>query len=582
MTTASSTATTEINGVTHAYKTYTIGNQEYIIATKAYGATADAANIAMAKLKTSLTKAKLAFAVVVIAIEGIILFEKALSSQLAKDAEQAEQNYQSITGQYNTFKTNYNEYLRLLTKTNKTTEEITRLNALEQEFTAKYFGDKSGIFTAGTTLEERTQNAQILANLLVEQTRKQQQEILKRASGVASTYIPKEYYSNWYSSQGRQRLYAFEDMSLENKVAFLQNATYGGNTSQWAEAYKVYSEMLAEYQALQAVIDLYSSEDMVNLQLQIATFLNATQFSLDANEETQATLYKGINKLIDKIKSDITEGDLSDKAREYLETVIADYEEQLSILLQKDFAFEFLNERLTNLKQIQSDKEKELERQEKLKAIEEARLKVLQAERTYALVRTENGWKYVLSESELEEAQSELDSALKDAGLDDLSQAITGIEKLQDIYGLASGTVLDNMREYFRNASNLSNWLAMSWEDKIATLNSFGTVDGKTLSELYEENKQQQLTIPSDIYKFFSSSSLPSHHSGGVVGGKHTTHSNILNTLINATNSPLQNISSKQKDVILNIDELTLPNVSNGSQLAEQLTNYAKQKAQID
>lgn len=587
MTTAASTAMTEINGVTHAYKTYTIGNQEYIIATKAYGATADAANIAMAKLKTSLTKAKLAFTAIVIAIEGIILFEKALSSQLAKDAEQAEQNYQSITGQYNTLKTNYNEYLRLLTKTNKTTEEITRLNALEQEFTAKYFGSKSGIFTVGTTLEERTQNAQILANLLVEQTRKQQQAILKRASGVASTYLPKEYYSNWYSSQGQQRLHTFEEMSLKNKVTFLQNVLknqqfFAGDTSQWAEAYKVYSEMLAEYQALQAVIDLYSSEDMVNLQLQIATFLNATQFSLDSNAETQATLYKGINKLIDKIKSDIAEGDLSDKAREYLETVIADYEEQLSILLQKDFAFEFLNERLTNLKQIQGDKEKELERQEKLKAIEEARLKVLQAERTYALVRTENGWKYVLSESELEEAQSELDSALKDAGLDDLSQAITGIEKLQDIYGLASGTVLDNMREYFRNASNLSNWLAMSWEDKIATLNSFGTVDGKTLSELYEENKQQQLTIPSDIYKFFSSSSLPSHHSGGVVGGKHTTHSNILNTLINATNSPLQNISSKQKDVILNIDELTLPNVSNGSQLAEQLTNYAKQKAQIE
>ena len=40
--------------------------------------------------------------------KSIILFEKALSSQLAKDAEQAEQNYQSITGQYNTLKTNYN------------------------------------------------------------------------------------------------------------------------------------------------------------------------------------------------------------------------------------------------------------------------------------------------------------------------------------------------------------------------------------------------------------------------------------------------------------------------------------------
>ena len=133
-------------------------------------------------------------------------------------------------------------------------------------------------------------------------------------------------------------------MSLENKVTFLQNVLknqqfFAGDTSQWTEAYKVYSEMLAEYQALQAVIDLYSSEDMVNLQLQIATFLNATQFSLDANEETQATLYKGINQLIDKIKSDIAEGDLSDKAREYLETVIADYDEQLSILLQKDFAF---------------------------------------------------------------------------------------------------------------------------------------------------------------------------------------------------------------------------------------------------
>ena len=36
------------------------------------------------------------------------------------------------------------------------------------------------------------------------------------------------------------------------------------------------------------------------------------------------------------------------------------------------------------------------------------------------------------------------------------------------------------------------------------------------------------------------------------------------------------------KELSKPVNELTLPNVNNGSQLAEQLTNYAKQKAQIE
>lgn len=584
MITATSTATVEIGGVTHAYKTYTIGNQEYIIATKAYGAMVDGANLAMKTLKSALTKAQLVLTGISIAIEGIKLFEYWRLNSLEKEAEAAENAYQTSLQNYENLTLLYKEYLNLLTKTTKTTTEIERLSVLEKTFAEK--STKSvenmfakNMFVKGDTLEERIKKAQAVANLIREESIKQQQAVIKRSEKTASLYLPKSYWSRWSSSQGEARLHDFEDAPLKTKVDFLRDQVgmpeyMIGSRLEWQEALNVYQAMYDEYESLQVVIDLVNSTDVVELQVKTNTFLNSAEYSLDTTETTQATLYKDINILIDKIKKDISQGDLSVQAQNYLQTLISDYETQLDILLHKDFAFSFLEEKLSNLKQIQSDKEEELERQEKLKAIEEARLKVLEAERTYTLVRTEGGWKYILSEEELEQAQNELDQALRNAGLDDLSQAITGVEKLQNIYSLASGTVLGNMRTYFMNANNLSSWLAMSWEDKIKKLNSFGTLNGKTLSDLYAESEENKTVIPSDITKFFDNSH-PSYHNGGIIGREHTYYSNAIDKLVKSSSSPLNMINGKESDVILNIGELNLPNVSNGSQLAEQLQNYA-------
>ena len=461
---------------------------------------------------------------------------------MKKEAEEAEKFYDKNKSQYDTLMSNYDEYIKLITKTDATASEVNKLNVLEKQFAL--YGIDNEIAQLGT----RTDKIEAIADIIRQQALARQKVVEDTANAMAVNKLPSYWYNATQSSAGKGRIHAFQEASFEEKIKMLRSMASNENISashrdEWQAALEYYEQLYNEWKQLGLAADLEGNPKIIELRTKIGEFLNAADFSLDKTKETQLTMYKSIEALVADIEKELSDGSLSGEAQLYIESLLKAYQEQLDIVLNKDYAFEYLGDKLQELKDIQSNREKELERQEKLKAIEEARQKLAEAERTHMLVRTKEGWRYIVEKSTLEEAQAELDSALKNAGLDDLSQAIAGIEALRSIYSLASGSVLDNMRTYFREAGNLSNWLASDWESKLKTLDSFGDPE---LSKKYYDSQKNSTATGIDLSKFFGLG-----RTGGYVGD--SPNKNLTSIDTNKSQAILSAIREKAKNIILNI-----------------------------
>lgn len=560
--------TTEINGLTYQYQVMTVMGKEYVIAERSYGEVTNAATNTVNGLTASLKHISIVITALIAVYTAIQFIDSRITESMKKEAEEAEKFYDKNKSQYDTLMSNYDEYIKLITKTDATASEVNKLNVLEKQFAL--YGIDNEIAQLGT----RTDKIEAIADIIRQQALARQKVVEDTANAMAVNKLPSYWYNATQSSAGKGRIHAFQEASFEEKIKMLRNMASNENISashrdEWQAALEYYEQLYNEWKQLGLAADLEGNPKIIELRTKIGEFLNAADFSLDKTKETQLTMYKSINALVADIEKELSDGSLSGEAQLYIESLLKAYQEQLDIVLNKDYAFEYLGDKLQELKDIQSNREKELERQEKLKAIEEARQKLAEAERTHMLVRTKEGWRYIVEKSTLEEAQAELDSALKNAGLDDLSQAIAGIEALRSIYSLASGSVLDNMRTYFREAGILSNWLASDWESKLKTLDSFGDPE---LSKKYYDSQKNSTTTGIDLSKFFGLG-----RTGGYVGD--SPNKNLTSIDTNKSQAILSAIREKAKNIILNIDELDLPGVTNASQLVAALTSYAYQKA---
>lgn len=560
--------TTEINGLTYQYQVMTVMGKEYVIAERSYGEVTNAATNTVNGLTASLKHISIVITALIAVYTAIQFIDSRITESMKKEAEEAEKFYDKNKSQYDTLMSNYDEYIKLITKTDATASEVNKLNVLEKQFAL--YGIDNEIAQLGT----RTDKIEAIADIIRQQALARQKVVEDTANAMAVNKLPSYWYSTTYSSAGKGRIREFQQASWEEKMNLLRGMAANENISashrdEWQAALEYYEQLYNEWKQLGLAADLEGNPKIIELRTKIGEFLNAADFSLDKTEETQLTMYKSIDALVADIEKELSDGSLSGEAQLYIESLLKAYQEQLDIVLNKDYAFEYLGDKLQELKDIQSNREKELERQEKLKAIEEARQKLAEAERTHMLVRTKEGWRYIVEKSTLEEAQAELDSALKNAGLDDLSQAIAGIEALRSIYSLASGSVLDNMRTYFREAGNLSNWLASDWESKLKTLDSFGDPE---LSKKYYDSQKNSTATGIDLSKFFGLG-----RTGGYVGD--SPNKNLTSIDTNKSQAILSAIREKAKNIILNIDELDLPGVTNASQLVAALTSYAYQKA---
>ena len=408
------------------------------------------------------------------------------------------------------------EYLKYSTILNQTAKDVQNLNNAEYKLAQTYGLTASKTEQANKSLEERKKKLQELFQIQRDEAKKTSEALEKELAQATAGQIVQDAVS-----PGWQQI-------------FEESGVFEGATTEEIQTIKNKLEALK----------LYENEDVFNLVSAISGFSNLPQIDLDNIKNEVPTLdevimgeggsqveaLKTIDNEILRLKNLLGIGTTaSTEATQAFEEIISSYTKLRETLVQTDFAYNALDDKLATLQKIQDEREEELKTEEKLKAVEEARLALAKAQSQYKRVLTEQGWQYVRDDEQIQTATEQLTKAIKDAGLDDLSQAINGIETLQDILSSMVGEEKDAMLAYYREANNLATWLDADWETKL-----------KTLDRLLSNATGYKGSFTSDYFKNYGKSTkagdispyIPSHHIGGIVGGIHTNPNEQISKLL--------------------------------------------------
>ena len=482
--------------------------------TTALLANASASDIAA--LKTAkLNKALLVIQIAITALVALINVVKGVKSSLEeerqKEIEKIKEVSKASQERMSNFVQERDEYLKYSTILNQTAKDVQNLNNAEYKLAQTYGLTASKTEQANKSLEERKKKLQELFQIQRDEVKKTREAL----EAELETYMP--------APSQLKVLQKINPNILEEIYAI-------------PEVQKIRSQLEA--------LKLYENEDVFNLVSAISGFSNLPQIDLDNLKNEVPTLdevimgeggsqveaLKTLDNEILRLKNLLGIGTTaSTEATQAFEEIISSYTKLRETLVQTDFAYNALDDKLTTLQKIQDEREEELKTEEKLKAVEEARLALAKAQSQYKRVLTEQGWQYVRDDEQIQTATEQLTKAIKDAGLDDLSQAINGIETLQDILSSMVGEEKDAMLAYYREANNLATWLDADWETKL-----------KTLDRLLSNATGYKGSFTSDYFKNYGKSTkagdmspyIPSHHIGGIVGGIHTNPNEQISKLL--------------------------------------------------
>lgn len=474
-----------------------------------------------AAFKTAkLNKALLIIQIAITALVALINVTKGvyntLEEEQQKEIERIKEVSQASQERMGTFIKERDEYLKYSTILNQTTKDVQNLNNAEYKLAQTYGFTASQTEQANKGLEDRKKKLQELFQIQRDEAKKTR-EVLEKELAQATTGEA----IRGAVSPGWQQI-------------FEEGGVFEGATTEEIQA------MRNKLEALK----LYENEDIFNLVSAISGFSNLQQMDLVNLKNEVPTLdeiimgeggsqveaLQTIDNEILRLKNLLGIGTTaSAETTQAFEEIISSYTELRDTLIQTDFAYNALEDKLSTLHKIQDEREEELKTEEKLKAVEEARLALAKAQSQYKRVLTEQGWQYVRDDEQVQTATEQLTKAIKDAGLDDLSQAINGIETLQDILSSMVGEEKDAMLAYYREAGNLATWLDADWETKL-----------KTLDRLLSNATGYKGSFTSDYFKNYGQSTkagdispyIPSHHTGGIVGGLHTNPNEQISKLL--------------------------------------------------
>lgn len=196
----------------------------------------------------------------------------------------------------------------------------------------------------------------------------------------------------------------------------------------------------------------------------------------DMTEEQQRKMVQSIQNQLEAIRS----SELFDTYKQFFEDILEDSDAWIENIKTQDYLLTELDKKLSALEKQKELNEEDLKTQEKLLAVEKAREELAKAKQQRIRVfRAGRGFVYEEDVEAVQEANEALQDAIQDASQTDLDKAIAAVEELQAMYNQAqldqAAAGRTDLRDYFVDPDNVSDWLEMSLAQKKAFLDSFIT-----------------------------------------------------------------------------------------------------------
>lgn len=193
-------------------------------------------------------------------------------------------------------------------------------------------------------------------------------------------------------------------------------------------------------------------------------------------EEQRRQMVDALEAQLEALKG--TEG--YEEFKQFFEDIIEDGKEWIENIKTQDYLLDALDKKLSALQKQKELNEEELEIQEKLLKVEKAREELAKAKQQRIRVyRAGQGFVYEEDVEAVQEANESLQEAIQNASQTDLDKAIAAVQELQEMYNQAqldqAAAGKTDLRDYFVDPDNVNEWLAMSFAQKKAFLDSFIT-----------------------------------------------------------------------------------------------------------
>lgn len=560
-------------------------------------------NVTTKSLTLSVGTLQVALGALVGIISVVILVVNKLKQAEEERKRAIEETYKSAISNYenemNTLKELEDQYLSLYNKTNKTESQKEQLITLTEKLAKAYGLEEKALASLNGEMmtNEELYSFSIdkkLSELIEKQSKitqaynnaqKELSEIISHSYvgfGVPKDLVDKyglnaDIFNGSFTFKGTQEEYLnflkdYRDLlnEVEDRSKDQENLLSGinENITELTEKINNQKEVIKNYEETVDLQKFYSeaSDELVDLQLSLDDFNNSTL-------QEQADSYKNVQKEIDNL---LTKYGHLEGVKDLVQGITKSFDEQVDIIETTDFLLNQMQDELETLQALKEKRDEELEQQEKLLKVEEARAKLAEAmNKKVRVYRAGQGFVYESDYSEVQDAQEDLAEAIRDAELDDLSQAIKNLTNAIEIYNKAQSEQGDSnaLREYFMSSANRDAFMALDYESKLAKLKEFApNVDWK---------------------EFLNGQNYDDVNIGGWVGSDVTTSNNIegVNTTTSrpigtsgvgvstynpngVSNSPtkyITRVSDGNPTVNQNFGNIVLPNVTNAQGFVNEL-----------
>lgn len=193
-------------------------------------------------------------------------------------------------------------------------------------------------------------------------------------------------------------------------------------------------------------------------------------------EEQQRQMVASIEAQAEAIRG----SELYETYKQFIDDILESGDDWIENIKTQDYLLTELDKKLSALQKQKELDEEELEIQEKLLKVEKAREELAKAKQQRIRVyRAGQGFVYEEDVEAVQEANESLQEAIQNASQTDLDKAIEAVQELQEMYNQAqldqAAAGRTDLRDYFVDPDNVNKWLAMSFEQKKAFLDSFIT-----------------------------------------------------------------------------------------------------------
>lgn len=289
------------------------------------------------------------------------------------------------------------------------------------------------------------------------------QDVLSSLEGVTDPSERLGVLEEWYNQLSQQDLGKDEEKILQyigEEIEELRPIV-----EQLEEIEAARGEVVSEQEYLDSPI----RDMVVQFEKDLASLEGMT-------EEQQRQMVASIEAQAEAIR----DSELYETYKQFIDDILESGDDWIENIKTQDYLLTELDKKLSALQKQKELDEEELEIQEKLLKVEKAREELAKAKQQRIRVyRAGQGFVYEEDVEAVQEANESLQEAIQNASQTDLDKAIEAVQELQAMYNQAqldqAAAGRTDLRDYFVDPDNVNEWLAMSFEQKKAFLDSFIT-----------------------------------------------------------------------------------------------------------